>query len=69
MEAVGFGIYRHSLEIPVEQGVYEDYKVLRYAELSRIWIEEDRYYIDKVDQRVNVVTFNSGIFVVVESKY
>jgi len=69
VEAVGFGIYRFSVDIPVEKGIYEDYKVLRYDELSRIWIEEAEYSIDSVDQRVNLATFNSGIFVVVEPQY
>lgn len=69
VDALGYSIYRFALEIPVDSGVYENYKVLRYDELSRIWVEESSYYINEVDQRVNLVTFNSGIFVVVESKY
>lgn len=68
-ETLEYRIYSLILEIPVDSGMYENYKVLRYDELSRIWVEESNYYIDKVDQRIILMTFNPGIFVVVESKY
>ena len=57
------------VEIPIDMGEYENYKVFRYNEVSRKWEEENQYSINKVDQRAEIITFNTGIFVVVEQKY
>lgn len=68
VETVGRRYYVYTLEIPVEQGVYKNYRVLKYDESRRTWVEED-CYINDVDQRAIVTNTNLGIFVVVEPKY
>lgn len=69
VEAVGaYSTYIYTLEIPVEEGRYEEYKVLRYDSFSRSWLEEDFYYINKLDKRAIVAGSQPGIFVVVEPR-
>lgn len=58
-----------ALEIPIDSGIYENFRVLRYDETTRIWTEDTSYYVDKVNQRVGGIVFGTGIFVVVEPKY
>lgn len=63
---VDFG--RVDVEIPYERGLENRFKVLRYDEYTRRWIEESAY-INNIDQKAAVTSTNSGIFVVVEFKY
>lgn len=58
-----------SVEIPMDSGLYERYKVLRYNEVSRLWEEESSYLINVVDQKADILTYTTGIYVVAEPKY
>ncbi|QUH19147.1 hypothetical protein [Alkaliphilus sp. B6464] len=60
---------RFSAEIPMDNGQYEKYKVLRYNDVSRLWEEESSYLINVVDQKADILTYTTGIYVVVEPKY
>ena len=62
-----YATYIYTLEIPYTNGIASRLKVLRYDEFLRRWVEES-CYINNVDHRVIVTTFNRGAFVVVESK-
>lgn len=66
-----YNTYMPMLIIPIDQGEYENYDVLKYSDFSRAWeyLNTNDFYIDKVDQRAIITGVNSGIFVVVERKY
>ncbi len=65
----GTDFSQFSVEIPMDNGRYERYRVLRYNDVSRLWLEEGSYIINAVDQRVDIRTSTTGIYVVVEPKY
>lgn len=69
VHSISYNAQTFHIEIPIEQGEYRNYKVLKYDELSRIWAEEKHYDINKIDQRAIVTTLSPGTFVVVESQY
>lgn len=69
VDGIRYDTYEFHIEIPIEQGEYRNYKVLKYDELLRAWTEERHYDIDRIDQRAIITTLSPGTFVVVESQY
>ncbi len=59
--------YIYILEIPYENGIETEFKVLRYSEALRGWTKVD-FYVNNIDKRVIVISPDPGIFAVVESK-
>ncbi len=68
VHSISYNVQTFHIEIPIEQGEYRNYKVLKYDELSRIWTEERHYDINKTDQRGIITSLSPGTFVVVEPK-
>ncbi len=56
------------MEIPYTTGNENNFKVLRYDQALRSWTEEG-FYINNIDKKVIVTSYNPGMFVVVEPKY
>lgn len=61
----GYSTSGINLSIPYKDSDGKNLKILRYDETTRRW-EEESFYVDKIENRVNIFTNNQGIFVVVE---
>ena len=64
----GYSTSSIELSIPYRDSDGTNLKVLRYDEANRRW-EEEAFYVDKTENRVNIYTNNQGIFVVVEYEH
>lgn len=60
----GYSISGISLSIPYKDSNGTNLIALRYDEANRRW-EEETFYIDEIENRVNIKTNNRGIFIII----
>lgn len=61
----GYSTSSINISIPYKDSDGTNLKVLRYDNITRRW-EEEYFYVDEIENRVNIFANNQGIFVAVE---